>query len=80
MFKKMVFGQIVDINIVFNSHLVHHILLREVEGSRDELMRFDINGANVKFSKKEFLLVTKLWWSPKELADTPLATKSLRNK
>ena len=47
-------------DIIFNSRLVHHILLREVEDDKANAMTFDLNGTIVTFSKEEFLLVTRL--------------------
>ena len=62
--KKTVFGRFVDMDIIFNSLPVHHILLREVEDDRGDAMTFDLNGKIVMFSKEEFLLVIGLWRLP----------------
>lgn len=40
-----------DMDIVFNSLLVYHILLREVQSNRIDVM---LTGKIVKFSKDEF--------------------------
>lgn len=63
LFKKVVFGRFLDMHIIFNSPLVHYILLREVTDDRDDVMTFVLNGTIVTFSK-ELLLVTGLWQSP----------------
>ncbi|XP_038885907.1 uncharacterized protein LOC120076213 [Benincasa hispida] len=63
LFRKMVFGRFVDMDIIFNSPLVHYILLREVEDDRKDAMTFNLNGMVVTFTKEDFLLVTGLWRS-----------------
>lgn len=82
MFRRTVFGRFVDMDIVFNSPLVHHILLREVhvQNHNDETMYFNLNGHTVKFSKDEFLLVTGLWRSPVVVPRTTVVTGALRTK
>lgn len=71
-----------EMNIVFNNPLVHHILLREVhvENSNAEFMYFDLNGHTVKFSKDEFLFVIGLWRSPVIVPRTAELTSALRTK
>lgn len=54
------FGQFVDMDLVFNNLLVHHILQREVRSKRKDAMSFDIRGTVMAFFKEEFLLVIKL--------------------
>ena len=49
-FTKTVFQRIIDMDIIFNSPLVHHILLKEVEDDRGDAMAFDLKGTNVTFS------------------------------
>ena len=64
LFKKKIFGRFVDMDIMFNSPLIHYVLLREVEGNRGNAMTFDLNGMIITFSKEDFLLVTRFWRSP----------------
>ncbi|XP_038904309.1 uncharacterized protein LOC120090663 [Benincasa hispida] len=64
LYKKMVFGRFIDTDIIFNSPLVHYILLREVVDDRKDAMTFNLNGTVVTFSKEDFLLVMGLWRSP----------------
>ncbi|XP_038887207.1 uncharacterized protein LOC120077396 [Benincasa hispida] len=56
LFKKTIFGRFIDMDIIFNSPLVHYILLREVENHRKDAMTFDLNGTVVTFTKEDFLL------------------------
>lgn len=71
------FGKFVDMDIVFNSLLVYHILLREVQSNRIDVM---LTGKIVKFSKDEFWLVTGLWRSPTKLVRSFDMTESLWTK
>ncbi|XP_038876469.1 uncharacterized protein LOC120068893 [Benincasa hispida] len=66
-FKKTVFDRFVDMDIIFNSPLIHYILLREVEDYRKDSMTFDLNGTVVTFIKEDFLLVIGLWRSPNSI-------------
>ncbi|XP_038896227.1 uncharacterized protein LOC120084503 [Benincasa hispida] len=63
LFEKMVFGRFVNMDIIFNSPLVHYILLTEVVDDRKNIMTFDLNGTVVTFFKEDFPLVTGLWRS-----------------
>ncbi|XP_038887081.1 uncharacterized protein LOC120077257 [Benincasa hispida] len=58
MFKKTVFGRFLDIELVFNSPLIHHMLLREVKKSGMDSISFFVRGKVVTFSKDDFLLIT----------------------
>ena len=82
LFKKTVFGRFVEIDIIFNNPLVHHILLREVhdQNSNVESMYFNLSGHTVKFSKDEFLLVTGIWRSLVIVPRTAEVTSALRTK
>ncbi|XP_038880341.1 uncharacterized protein LOC120071983 [Benincasa hispida] len=64
MFKRTVFGRFLDIELVFNNPLIHHMLLREVKNSGMNSISFFVRGKVVIFSKDEFLLITCLWRSP----------------
>ncbi|XP_038882313.1 uncharacterized protein LOC120073554 [Benincasa hispida] len=63
MFKRTVFGRFLDIELVFNSPLIHHMLLREVWNLGMDSISFFVRGKVVIFSKDEFLLITGLWRS-----------------
>ncbi|XP_038889082.1 uncharacterized protein LOC120078991 [Benincasa hispida] len=81
LFRKIVFGRFVDLDIIFNSPLVHCILLREVEDHRKDSMAFDLNGIIVTFTKEDFLLMTGLWWSPNSVVVRRVeGTESLHNR
>ncbi|XP_008437501.1 uncharacterized protein LOC103482899 isoform X3 [Cucumis melo] len=80
LFKRTVFGRFVDMDLVFSSPLVHHILLREVKDERPDAMSFNLNGIIATFSKEEFLLVTGLWPSPTKSVRRVEASKSLGTK
>lgn len=41
MFKRIVFGRYMDMDIVFNSPLVHRILLKEVKTNNNDVMSFE---------------------------------------
>ncbi|XP_030480073.2 uncharacterized protein LOC115697276 [Cannabis sativa] len=61
MFRKTCFGHFLDVSeFQFSGQIVHHILLREVEQPNVEEMWFDICGAQLRFSIKEFALITGL--------------------
>ncbi|XP_038885808.1 uncharacterized protein LOC120076102 [Benincasa hispida] len=64
MFKRTVFGRFIDIELVFNSPLIHHILLSEVKNSGMDSISFFVRGKVITFSKDGFLLITGLWQSP----------------
>ncbi|XP_038887205.1 uncharacterized protein LOC120077392 [Benincasa hispida] len=44
MFKRTVFGRFVDIDMVFNSLIIHHMLLREVKSTRMDSISFSVGG------------------------------------
>ncbi|XP_038896011.1 uncharacterized protein LOC120084191 [Benincasa hispida] len=44
MFKRTVFGRFVDVDMVFNSPIVHHMLLRKVKRRRSNSMSFSVYG------------------------------------
>lgn len=60
MFSQTCFGPILGMNVVFNGPLLHHLLLREVEEPRDDLISFNLFGNRVSFGKREFDLITGL--------------------
>ncbi|XP_038902177.1 uncharacterized protein LOC120088810 [Benincasa hispida] len=64
MFKKTVFWRFVDVDMVVNSPIIHHMLLREVKRTRSDSMSFSVCGKVVTFLKDDFLLMTGLWQSP----------------
>lgn len=74
------FGKFVNMNIVINNPLVHHILLREVQKNIVDAMSFELNEKIVVFSKEEFLLVMGLWWSPTKRVHSVDVTEALRTK
>ncbi|XP_038902309.1 uncharacterized protein LOC120088943 [Benincasa hispida] len=44
MFKRTVFGRFVDVDMVFNSPIIHHMLLREVKRTRSDSISFSVCG------------------------------------
>ncbi|XP_038896702.1 uncharacterized protein LOC120084963 [Benincasa hispida] len=56
MFKRTVFGRFLDIELVFNSPLIHHMLLREVKNSGMDSISFFVRGKVVTFSKDDFFV------------------------
>ncbi|XP_038896437.1 uncharacterized protein LOC120084700 [Benincasa hispida] len=64
MFRRTVFGRFVDVDMVFNNPIVHHMLLREVKRTKSDLMSFSVCGKVVTFSKDDFFVMTGLWQSP----------------
>ncbi|XP_022155158.1 uncharacterized protein LOC111022300 [Momordica charantia] len=60
MFRQTCFGPILDMDVVFNGPLIHHLLLREVEEPRQDIISFDLFGKRVSFGKREFDLITGL--------------------
>ncbi|KAL4028522.1 hypothetical protein IC575_011719 [Cucumis melo] len=62
MFEKSIFGPLLNVNMVFNSQLIHHFLLRQIpeDGNVDGIC-FSILGKNVCFTQKEFNIITGLW-------------------
>ncbi|XP_022157016.1 uncharacterized protein LOC111023842 [Momordica charantia] len=60
MFRQTCFGPILDMDVVFNGPLIHHLLLREVEEPRQDVISFDLFGKRVSFGKREFDLITGL--------------------
>ncbi|XP_038887193.1 uncharacterized protein LOC120077380 [Benincasa hispida] len=62
-FKRTIFVRFVDVDMVFNNPIIHHILLREVKRTRSDSMSFSVCGKIVTFSKDDFLLMTGLWQS-----------------
>ncbi|KAL0540010.1 hypothetical protein IC582_024236 [Cucumis melo] len=62
MFEKIIFSPLLNVNMVFNSQLIHHFLLRQIpeDGNADGIC-FSILGKNVRFTQKEFNIITGLW-------------------
>ncbi|XP_038896598.1 uncharacterized protein LOC120084856 [Benincasa hispida] len=63
MFKKTVFGPFLDIELVFNNPLIHHMLLRELKKPGIDSISFFVRGKIITFSNDDFLLITGLWRS-----------------
>ncbi|KAA0037752.1 MuDRA-like transposase [Cucumis melo var. makuwa] len=62
MFDKTIFGPLLNVNMVFNGQLIHHFLLRQIpeDGNADGIY-FSVLGKNVRFTQKEFNIITELW-------------------
>ncbi|XP_038896486.1 uncharacterized protein LOC120084734 [Benincasa hispida] len=56
LYRKTAFGPLLDIDLVFNGQLLHHILLREVADANPDIISFNILG-----KKDDFNLITRLW-------------------
>ncbi|KAL4026415.1 hypothetical protein IC575_014845 [Cucumis melo] len=62
MFDKIIFGQLLNVNMVFNGQLIHHFLLRQIpEDGNVNGICFSVLGKNVRFTQKEFNIITGLW-------------------
>ncbi|KAA0048135.1 hypothetical protein IC582_001145 [Cucumis melo] len=62
MFEKIIFGPLLNVNMVFNGQLIHHFLLRQIpEDSNADGICFLVLGKNVCFTQKEFNIITGLW-------------------
>ncbi|KAL0541123.1 hypothetical protein IC582_021160 [Cucumis melo] len=61
-FEKTIFGPLLNVNMVFNGQLIHHFLLRQIpeDGNADGIC-FSVLGKNVRFTQKEFNIITGLW-------------------
>ncbi|KAL0537374.1 hypothetical protein IC582_026352 [Cucumis melo] len=62
MFEKIIFGPLLNVNMVFNGQLIHHFLLRQIpeDGNADGIC-FSVLGKNVCFTQNEFNIITELW-------------------
>ncbi|KAL4023193.1 hypothetical protein IC575_016944 [Cucumis melo] len=62
MFDKTIFGPLLNVNMVFNGQLIHHFLLKHIpkEANANGIC-FSVLGKNVRFTKKEFNIITGLW-------------------
>ncbi|XP_022158660.1 uncharacterized protein LOC111025123 [Momordica charantia] len=60
MFRKTIFGHLLNVDLVFNGSLVHNILLREVEDSTTDSISFNLFGRKVSFGRREFDLISGL--------------------
>ncbi|KAA0031916.1 Ulp1-like peptidase [Cucumis melo var. makuwa] len=62
MFEKIIFGPLLNVNMVFNGQLIHHFLLRQIpeDGNADGIC-FSVLGKNVRFTQKEFNIITGFW-------------------
>lgn len=56
-------------DIVFNCLLIHHLLLREVNESRPNVISFELLENKVSFSERKFNLMTSLRLRIKRLND-----------
>ncbi|KAA0062375.1 Ulp1-like peptidase [Cucumis melo var. makuwa] len=54
MFRKTIFGNFLDVKLVFNEPLYHFILLREVEEGRENTNSFKLLGEKVSFRREDF--------------------------
>ncbi|XP_038904532.1 uncharacterized protein LOC120090911 [Benincasa hispida] len=68
LYRKMTFGPLLDIDLVFNRQLLHHFLLREVVDANLDFISFNILGKKVIFSQEDFNLIIGLW-STKETVE-----------
>lgn len=57
LFKRTVFGRFVDMDLIFNSPLVHYILLREAKDKRSDAMGFDLNDIS-----SPSRMTSSRWW------------------
>ncbi|KAL4018523.1 hypothetical protein IC575_022121 [Cucumis melo] len=62
MFEKTIVGPLLNVNMVFNGQLIHHFLLRQIpeDGNADGIC-FSVLGKKVRFTQKEFNIITGLW-------------------
>ncbi|KAA0039636.1 Ulp1-like peptidase [Cucumis melo var. makuwa] len=62
MFDKIIFGPLLNVNMVYNGQLIHHFFLRQIpeDGNTDGIC-FTVLGKNVRFTQKEFNIITGLW-------------------
>ncbi|XP_022141672.1 uncharacterized protein LOC111011977 [Momordica charantia] len=60
MFRKTIFGHLLDVELVLNGPLLHNLLLRELENSRADVITMDVLGNRVSFGFSEFCLITGL--------------------
>ncbi|XP_022159253.1 uncharacterized protein LOC111025667 [Momordica charantia] len=61
MFRKTVFGHLLDLDLVFNVSLIHKILLREIEdSSTPNTISFNLFGSKVLFRRREFDIISGL--------------------
>ncbi|KAL0534380.1 hypothetical protein IC582_028670 [Cucumis melo] len=62
MFDKTIFGPLLNVNMVFNGQLIHHFLLMQIpEDGNVNGICFSVLGKNVRFTQKEFNIITGLW-------------------
>ncbi|XP_038902406.1 uncharacterized protein LOC120089046 [Benincasa hispida] len=80
MYKRTVFGRFLDIELVFNSPLIHHMLLREVKNSGMDSISFFVRRKVITFSKDDFLLITGLWRSPTRVGRNKKSSHELFTK
>ncbi|KAL4037211.1 hypothetical protein IC575_000799 [Cucumis melo] len=62
MSEKIIFGPLLNVNMVFNDQLIYHFLLRQIpeDGNADGIC-FSVLEKNVRFTQKEFNIITGLW-------------------
>ncbi|XP_022157998.1 uncharacterized protein LOC111024595 [Momordica charantia] len=60
MFRKTVFGHLLDVDLVFNGPLIHSVLLREVEESTPDTISFNLFWTKVSFGRREFDIISGL--------------------
>ncbi|KAL4026085.1 hypothetical protein IC575_014509 [Cucumis melo] len=62
MFEKIIFGPLLNVNIVFNGQLIHHFLLSKIpEEANTYRICFLVFGKNVRFTQKESNIIPRLW-------------------
>ncbi|KAA0053108.1 Ulp1-like peptidase [Cucumis melo var. makuwa] len=62
MFHKSIFGQLLNVNMVFDGQLIHHFLLMQIpEEVNVNGICFPILGKNVCFTQNEFNIIIGLW-------------------
>lgn len=65
MFRRTIFGYILDVKLVFSGPLCHYILLREVKKRRDNIISFKLYGEKVSFGQEDFDIITGLRYMPR---------------
>ena len=64
-FRSSCFGKLIDMqDLQFSAQIVHHLLLRQLDCSKEDDMWFLIAGKKIRFSLHEFNLVTGLNCGP----------------
>lgn len=81
MFRRTIFWQFVDIDLVFSSPIVYHMLLSEVKHERVNSMSFSIREMVVTFLK-DFFFFTDNWFMviPTGMVRNEETSKELESK